>query len=66
MEINNLPSHSAITPLRATTAVDDGDAGPNSSYYRQQQKKQKDAQKEKSSERSPRLDSSTPHIDIRV
>ena len=66
MEINNLPSHSAITPLRATTAVDDGDAGPNSPYYRQKRKKQKDAQKEQTNNRSPRLDSSTSKIDIRV
>ena len=66
MEINNLPSHSAITPLRTTTAIDDGDAGPNSPYYRQQRKKQKGHQKEETDDRSPRLDSSTSHIDIRV
>ena len=66
MEINNLPSHSAITPLRTTTAIDDGDAGPNSPYYRQQRKKQKGPQKEETDDRSPRLDSSTSHIDIRV
>ncbi len=66
MEINNLPSHSAITPLRATTAVDDGDAGPNSPYYRQQRQKKKGPQQEKTNDRSPRLDDSTSHIDIRV
>ena len=66
MEINNLPFHSAISPLRATTAIDDGDAGPNSPYYRQQRKKQKGPQKEETDDRSPRLDSSTSHIDIRV
>ncbi len=66
MEINHLPSHSAITPLRAPTAVDDGDAGSNSPYYRQQRKKQKRMQKEETNDRSPRLDGSTSHIDIRV
>ncbi len=66
MEINHLPSHSAITPLRATAAVDDGDAGSNSPYYRQQRKRQKEPQKEETNDRSPRLDGSTSHIDIRV
>ncbi len=66
MEINNLPSHSAITPLRTTTAVDDGDAGPNSPYYRQQRKKKKGSQQEQLEDRAPRLDGSTAHIDIRV
>ncbi len=66
MEINNLPPHSAITPLRAPSAVEDGDAGPNSPYYRQQRKKKKNTQQEQPENRAPRLDSSTSHIDIRV
>ncbi len=66
MEINNLPPPSSVAPIRAPSTVGDGDAGPNSSYYRQQRKKQKDAQKEQTDDRTPRLDGSTSHIDIRV
>lgn len=66
MEINNLPPPSATAPLRAPSAVDDGDAGPNSPYYRRRQKKQQARQEETAKEKAPRLEESTLHIDIRV
>lgn len=65
MEINNLPP-SAIAPLRAPSAVDDGDAGPNSPYYRRRQKKQQAQKEEEPEDTAPSLEGSTLHIDIRV
>lgn len=66
MEINHLPPPSAIVPLRAPSEVSDGDAGPNSPYYRQRKKKQKTSQHESGKDQTPRLEGSTTHIDIRV
>ncbi len=66
MEINNLPPPSSVVPIRAPSAVGDGDAGPNSPYYRRQQKKQKDSHKEQTEDRAPRLEGSASHIDIKV
>ncbi len=65
MEINNLPSPSNVAPIRAPSAVDDGDAGPNSPYYRRQKKKNP-SQKKQAEATPPRLEGSSPHIDIRV
>ncbi len=64
MEINHLPPPSSVVPIRAPSAVGDGDAGPNSPYYRRQQKKPKDSHKE--NDQTPRLESSASQIDIRV
>lgn len=66
MEINNLPPPSANAPLRAPSAVGDGDAGPNSPYYRHRQKKQQARQEEAAEGKAPQLEDSTLHIDIRV
>lgn len=66
MEINQLPPPSSIVPIRAPSAVNDGDAGPNSPYYRGQKKKHKNSQEEQNKDRGPRLEGSTSHIDIRV
>ena len=66
MEINNLPPQPTIVPIRAPSAVDDGDAGPNSPYYRRRKQNAKTARKEQDDERAPRLEGSTLHIDIRV
>ncbi len=66
MEINHLPPPSAIAPLRAPSAVGDGDAGPNSPYYRQRKKKQKPSQNDSETNQAPRIEGSTTHIDIRV
>ena len=66
MEINHLPPPSAIVPLRAPSTVEDGDAGPNSPYYRRRQKKQRASQEEPTEDMAPRLEGSTSLIDIRV
>ena len=66
MEINHLPPPSAISPRRAPSAVKDGDAGPNSPYYRRRKQKQRTAQEESAQDQTPRLEGSTSHIDIRV
>jgi len=66
MEINHLPPPSAIAPLRAPSAVEDGDAGPNNPYYRRRQKKQGASQEKPNEDVAPRLDGSTSRIDIRV
>ncbi len=66
MEINHLPPPSTVASIRAPSAVNDGDAGSNSPYYRRQQKKHKGSQEEQAKDRAPRLDDSTLHIDIRV
>ena len=65
MEINNIPP-AASPALRAPSTVDDGDAGPNSPYYRRRQKKKKTHQDELAEDVHPRLDGSSSHIDIRV
>ena len=66
MEINHLPPPSNIPPLRAPSAVGDGDAGPNSPYHRRRKQKQRTAQKQADEEPAPRLEGSASHIDIRV
>jgi hypothetical protein len=66
MEINHLPPPSAIAPLRAPSAVEDGDAGPNSPYYRRRQKKQQASHEESTEDQTPHLEGSTSIIDIRV
>lgn len=66
MEINHLPPPSAFVPLRAPSAVDDGDAGPNSPYYRRRKKKQRASQEKQTENTAPRLEGSTSHIDIHV
>ena len=66
MEINHLPPTSAIAPLRAPSAVEDGDAGPNSPYYRRRQKKQQASHEESTEDQTPHLEGSTSIIDIRV
>ncbi len=65
MEINNFPP-AASPSLRAPSAVDDGDAGPNSPYYRRRQKKKKTHQDELAEDELSGLDGSSSHIDIRV
>jgi hypothetical protein len=65
MEINSLP-HPTIAPVRAPSAVEDGDAGPNSPYYRRRQKKGKTPREEMPEEKAPQLEGSPSHIDIRV
>lgn len=65
MEINHFPPP-AVVPLRAPSAVEDGDAGPNSPYYRRRQKKQRASQEEPTEDMAPRLEGSTSRIDIRV
>ncbi|MDH5774845.1 MAG: hypothetical protein OEZ57_08010 [Nitrospirota bacterium] len=66
MEINHLPPPSTIPPLRAPSAVGDGDAGPNSPYYRGRKPKPRDSKKESREAQTPHLEGSTSHIDIRV
>jgi len=65
MEINHFPPPT-VAPLRALSAVDDGDAGPNSPYYRRRQKKKRASQEESTEDMAPRLEGSTSRIDIRV
>ena len=65
MEINHLPPPN-VAPIRAPSAVGDGDAGPNSPYYRQRKHKQQTAQNEHAEEPAPSLEGSATHIDIRV
>ncbi len=65
MEINNFPPPSTVAPIRAPSAVGDGDAGLNSPYYRRQKKK-KALQDQQAEATPPRLEGSTSHIDIRV
>ena len=66
MEINHLPPPSATATIRAPSAVEDGDAGPNSPYYRQRKQKQRASQNESAEDQAPHLEGSTSHIDIRV
>jgi hypothetical protein len=65
MEINNF-SPPTIVPVRAPSTVEDGDAGPNSPYYRRRQKKARSPREDVSEETSPQLEGSPSHIDIRV
>ncbi|MDH5428170.1 MAG: hypothetical protein OEZ05_11015 [Nitrospirota bacterium] len=65
MEINQLPP-SNVAPIRAPSAVGDGDAGPNSPSYRGRKHKQRDSKKESREAQTPHLEGSTSHIDIRV
>jgi len=65
MEINHLPPPTVV-PIRAPSAVGDGDAGPNSPYYRRPKQRQRAAQEESTEDQTPRLEGSTSHIDIRV
>jgi len=65
--ITHLPPPSAIAPLRAPSAVEDGDAGPNNNpYYRQRKHKQRPSQEESVKDQTPHIEGSSPHIDIRV
>ena len=66
MEINHLPPPSSVVPIRAPSAVGDGDAGPNSPYYRQRKRKQQTAQNEQAEDSAPSLDGPVAHIDICV
>ena len=66
MEINHLPPPAALAPQRAPSAVGDGDAGPNSPYYRQRKPKQRPSKNKSSENQTPQLDGTTSHIDIRV
>ncbi len=65
MEIHNAPPP-AVVPIRAPSAVDDGDAGPNSPYYRRRKQKQQTSQDQSADDQTPHLEGSTSHIDIRV
>ncbi len=66
MEVNHLLPPSNIPPLRAPSAVGDGDAGPNSPYYRGRKKKRRTPQEDLPQNTTPQLEGSTSHIDIRV
>lgn len=65
MEINN-STPPTIVPVRTPSAVEDGDAGPNSPYYRRRQKKARTPRKETSKETPPQMEGSPSHIDILV
>ncbi len=66
MEINNLPPQPTVAPIRAPSAVDDGDAGSNSPYYRRRKPKAKLSSKGSNDGQAPRLEGSASRIDIRV
>ena len=65
MEISNF-TPPTIVPVRSPSAVEDGDAGPNSPYYRRRQKKSKRPHEDTSKETAPQLEGSPSHIDIHV
>jgi len=65
MELHNLPPP-AVVPIRAPSAVNDGDAGANSPYYRRRKQKQQTSQNESADDQTPHLEDSSSHIDIRV
>lgn len=65
MEITNSPPPS-LTPPQSTSTVQDGDVGQKGNFYSRNRKKQQKNFEQHSEEPPPRIDRSTPIIDIRV
>ncbi len=65
MEIKNLPPPN-VAPIRSPSAVNDGDVGSNSPFYRRSKKRPHPREEENPKDALPSLEGSSSHIDIRV